>query len=33
MRKTQISIAIGCCLVVIAVLTWAQSSESPAFGR
>ncbi len=29
MRKTQISIAIGCCLVVIAVLTWAQSTRKP----
>jgi hypothetical protein len=29
MRKTRISITIGCCLVAVAVLAWAQSTRKP----
>jgi hypothetical protein len=29
MRKTRISITIGCCLFAVAVLAWAQSTRKP----
>lgn len=29
MRKTRISVTIGCCLIAVALLAWAQSTRKP----